>query len=107
MRMERRMIDQSTMKFLSEASGDNGTEWLTDNEARKDCARRNLMEFTSQLIASAGLVDPRIAKANIDPRKCLARAPISRGVGVDRHASSPIEKRCCNLLHADFTRLFV
>jgi len=75
------MIDQSTMKLLSEASSERGAEWLTDNKARINCARRNLMEFTSQLIASARLVDPRIAKANYDPRKCLARAPILKGIG--------------------------
>ncbi|WP_313293012.1 DUF2461 family protein [Rhizobium rhizoryzae] len=75
------MIDQSTMKFLSEASCHHGDEWLSDNKAQRDCARRNLMEFTLQLIASVELVDPRVANANIDPRKCLARAPISKGVG--------------------------
>jgi uncharacterized protein (DUF2461 family) len=75
------MIDQSTIKFLSEASSSQGAEWLTDNKAQMACAGRDLMEFTSQLIASAGLVDPRIAEANIDPRKCLARVPISKGIG--------------------------
>lgn len=75
------MIDQSTLKFLSEASYHHGDEWLRDNKAESDCARRNLVEFTLQLIASAGLVDPRIANANIDPRKCLARAPLSKGIG--------------------------
>jgi hypothetical protein len=76
-----KMIDQSTLRFLSEASSDHGAEWLADNKAQTDCARRNLMEFTSQLIASAGLIDPRIAEANSDPRKCLAKAPILRGIG--------------------------
>ena len=75
------MIDQSTLKFLSEASYHYGDEWLRDNKAESDCARRNLVEFTLQLIASAGLVDPRIANANIDPRKCLARAQLSKGIG--------------------------
>lgn len=70
------MIDQSTLKFMSDASSDHGAEWLADNKAQIDCARRNLTEFASQLTANAGLVDPRIAEANIDPRKCLARAPI-------------------------------
>ncbi|SFB62241.1 TIGR02453 family protein [Rhizobium sp. NFR07] len=76
------MIDQSTIKFLAEASRDNGAEWLSDNKAALKCARLNLIEFTSQLIASAGLVDPRIAEANSDPRKCLAKAPISKGAGL-------------------------
>ncbi len=75
------MIDQSTIKFLKEASGDHDAEWLTDNKAQLECARRNLMDFTTQLIASAGSLDPRIAEANSDPRKCLARVPISKGVG--------------------------
>lgn len=75
------MIDQSTMKFLSEASSDHGAEWLADNKAQMDCARRNLVEFTSQLVAGAGSVDPRIGITNIDPRKCLAKAPISKGIG--------------------------
>lgn len=70
------------MTFLSEASRDNGIEWLADNKTRIDCARRNLMEFTSQLIASAGLLDPRIMDANIDPRKCLAKPPILKGIGM-------------------------
>ncbi|TDK32147.1 DUF2461 family protein [Rhizobium deserti] len=74
------MIDQSTLKFLSEASSNQGAEWLTDNKAEIACARRNLMEFTSQLITRAGLVDPRIATANIDSRKCLARASVSKGI---------------------------
>ncbi|MGE7370424.1 DUF2461 family protein [Neorhizobium sp. NPDC001467] len=76
-----KMIDQSTLRFLSEASSNHGAEWLADNRAQTDCARRNLIEFTSQLIASAGLIDPRIGDANSDPRKCLAKAPISRGIG--------------------------
>ncbi len=76
------MIDQSTIKFLSEASGNLGVNWIADNKLQIDCARRNLLEFTSQLVARASLVDPRIAEANIDPRKCLARAPISSGIGM-------------------------
>lgn len=75
------MIDQSTIKFLSEASSDHGIEWLADNKAQIECARRNLWEFTSQLIASARLIDPRIAEANSDPRRCLAKAPIPMGIG--------------------------
>lgn len=75
------MIDQSTLTFLSEASSGYGAEWLADNKSRTGCARRDLLEFTSQLVASARLIDPRIAEANSDPRKCLAKAPISKGVG--------------------------
>ncbi|MBW6426229.1 DUF2461 domain-containing protein [Rhizobium sp. XQZ8] len=75
------MIDPSTIKFLSEASSNLGEEWLNDNKARIESARRNLIDFTSQLIASSEVVDPRIAVANIDPRKCLARAPIAKGTG--------------------------
>lgn len=75
------MIDQSTLNFLSEASCDQGAEWLSDNESRLKSARRDLMELTSQLIARAGLLDPRIMEANLDPRKCLARAPIAKGIG--------------------------
>jgi len=76
-----KMIDQSTLAFLSEASSDHGAEWLADNKSQADCARRNLVEFTSQLIASTGLIDPRIAEASSDPRKCLAKAPILKGIG--------------------------
>lgn len=76
-----KMIDQSTMKFLSEASSDRGPDWLADNKAQSDCARRNLIEFTLQLIASAARFDPRILEMNTDPRKCLSRAPISKGIG--------------------------
>lgn len=75
------MIDQSTLKFLAEASQDNGADWIADNRAQLDRARLDLIEFTSQLIASAGFVDPRIAEANSDPRKCLAKTPILNGVG--------------------------
>ena len=78
----RKMIGPLTMKFLSEAAGEYGAEWLADNKAQSDRARRNLVEFTWQLIASAGLIDPRIPEANSDPRKCLARAPISKGIGL-------------------------
>lgn len=75
------MIDPSTMKFLSEASSHHGAEWLADNKAESDCARRDLIEFTSQLFGSARMIDARIVEANPDPRKCLARAPISKGIG--------------------------
>ncbi|MEV4607205.1 DUF2461 family protein [Neorhizobium sp. LMR1-1-1.1] len=75
------MIDQSTINFLSQASSDHDADWLTDNKACIEYARRNLMEFTSELIASAGSIDPRIAEANPEPRKCLARVPIAKGVG--------------------------
>ncbi|WJH38598.1 DUF2461 domain-containing protein (plasmid) [Aliirhizobium terrae] len=75
------MIDQSTIEFLSTASGDHDAEWLTDNKVQFDCARCDLTEFTLKLIADAGSIDPRIAEANPDPRKCLARVLISKGVG--------------------------
>ncbi len=75
------MIDQSTIKFLAEASRNGDAQWLADNKATLDRARLNLIEFTSQLIANARLVDPRIAESNSHPRKCLANAPIAKGVG--------------------------
>lgn len=75
------MIDETTLEFLSEASRTRSGEWLSDSKIRLDLARRNLIEFTSMLITRAGLVDPRVAQVNSDPRKCLAKAPISEGVG--------------------------
>lgn len=75
------MIDQPTLELLSEASRNRSAEWLGDNKTRLELARRNLIEFTWELVASAGLVDPRVAQANTDPRKCLARAPILNGIG--------------------------
>jgi hypothetical protein len=73
------MIKQSTFDFLKEASSNHGAEWLDDNRARLDCARRDLIEFTVALVTSAGLIDKRVDEANRDPRKCLSTASISKG----------------------------
>lgn len=73
------MIDQSTLKFLSEASVDSSAEWLSDNSIRHKIARQNLAEFASALFVDAARMDPRIAEANRDARKCLATAQISKG----------------------------
>lgn len=75
------MIDQATLEFLIEASENQSAEWLGDNRAGLDLARRNLIEFISKLVTSAALVDPRVAQANADPRNCLARVPILNGIG--------------------------
>jgi hypothetical protein len=79
--MEHMMIDQPTLEFLSEASRNRSAEWLADNKTCHDLTRRNLIEFAWELVASAGLVDPRVAQANGDPPKCLARSPILNGIG--------------------------
>jgi len=78
--MEHMMIDQPTLEFLSEASINRSAEWLGDNKTRLDPARRNLIEFRWELVASAGLV-ARLGQANADPRKCLTRAPILNRIG--------------------------
>jgi uncharacterized protein (DUF2461 family) len=73
------MISQSTCDFLEEASSNHGAEWLDDNRARLDCARRDLIEVTLALVTSTGLIDKRVDEANRDPRKCLSTASISKG----------------------------
>lgn len=74
------MIDQQTLQFLSEASAEGEAEWLADNRIRLKLARQNLSEFASALFLGAVRLDPRIAEANRDARKCLATAQISKGV---------------------------
>jgi uncharacterized protein (TIGR02453 family) len=76
------MIDEATLVYLSEASRNDSEEWLSDNKTRRNSAQCDLIEFTSKLCAQAALIDPRIAQANVDFRKCLARAPISKGAGL-------------------------
>jgi uncharacterized protein (TIGR02453 family) len=76
------MIDAATLSYLSEAARNESDEWSNDNKARLDSARVNLIEFTSKLCAQAASIDPRIAQTNPDFRKCLARAPISKGSGL-------------------------
>jgi len=73
------MINRSTFEFLEEASSNHGAEWLDDNRARLDCARRDLIEFTLALANSTGSIDKRVDEANRDPRKCLSAASISKG----------------------------
>jgi len=61
------MINRSTFEFLEEASSNHGAEWLDDNRARLDCARRDLIEFTLALANSTGSIDKRVDEANRDP----------------------------------------
>lgn len=75
------MIDEAPLVYLSEASRNESEEWLRDNKTRMHNARVDLIEFTSKLCARAASIDPRIAQANADFRKCLAKAPISNGAG--------------------------
>jgi uncharacterized protein (DUF2461 family) len=75
------MIDEATLAYLSEASRNESEEWVSDNKSRQNSARYDLIEFTSKLCARTALIDPRIADANTDFRKCLAKATISKGTG--------------------------
>lgn len=76
------LISQETVLFLSDASSNGSDEWLYDNKARLNVARLDLVEFTSKLFTSASSVDGRLTASNADPRKCLAKAPIAKGVGM-------------------------
>jgi uncharacterized protein (TIGR02453 family) len=76
------MIDEATLIYLSEASRNESEEWLSDNRTSMDSARVDLIEFTAKLCARAASIDPRIAQANPDFRKCLAKAPLSKGAGL-------------------------
>jgi uncharacterized protein (DUF2461 family) len=75
------MIDEATLAYLREASRNDSKEWLSDNKTRLSSARNDLVEFTRKLCAEAAVIDPRIAQANVDFRKCLAKATIPRGAG--------------------------
>jgi uncharacterized protein (TIGR02453 family) len=75
------MIDEATLVYLSEASRNESEDWLSDNATRLKSARYDLIEFTWKLCAQAALIDPRVTQANVDFRKCLAKATISRGAG--------------------------
>jgi uncharacterized protein (TIGR02453 family) len=75
------MIDEATLVYLSEASRNESAEWVSDNKSRQNSARFDLIEFTSKLCARGALIDPRIADANTDFRKCLEKTPISKGAG--------------------------
>lgn len=72
------MIDNATLKYLSDASGNESDQWVKDNRHRLKLAHKDLLQSTSSLISEGGVIDPRIIQNNPDPRRCLAKARMSR-----------------------------
>jgi uncharacterized protein (DUF2461 family) len=73
------MIDNATLQYLSDASANESDEWVKDNRHHLQLAHGDLLQLTCSLISEGGVIDPRIIQNNPDPRRCLAKAQISKG----------------------------
>jgi uncharacterized protein (TIGR02453 family) len=67
------MIQSTTIKFLDELKKNNNKEWFDKNKKVYQNAKNDFIEFTQNLILGVSSFDDNIAKANLDPKKCITR----------------------------------
>lgn len=67
------MVDKKTLTFLKNLKSNNSKEWLDENRSDYDFAKENLLNTTQKLINAVSEFDVGIAKANLDPKRCITR----------------------------------
>lgn len=67
------MIKQSSLNFLTQLKENNSKEWFEQNRGLYEEYRRDILQFTEELLRQLSAVDPAISLANLDPKKCLTR----------------------------------
>lgn len=67
------MIDKKTLGFLKQLSVNNSKEWLDENRSYYDFAKDDILNMTQMLINSVSEFDLGIAKADLNPKKCITR----------------------------------
>ena len=67
------MLDKKTLRFLKQLSSNNSKEWLDENRSAYIFAKDNILNMTRNLINSVSEFDLGVAKADLDPKKCITR----------------------------------
>lgn len=67
------MIDKKTLGFLKKLSSHNSKEWLDENRSDYNFAKDDILNMTQTLINSVSEFDLGIAKADLNPKKCITR----------------------------------
>uniref|UniRef100_UPI004047CDFF DUF2461 domain-containing protein n=1 Tax=Polaribacter sp. TaxID=1920175 RepID=UPI004047CDFF len=67
------MIDKKTLKFLKQLSSNNSKEWLDENRSDYNFAKDDVLNMTQTLINMVAEFDLGIAKADLNPKKCITR----------------------------------
>ena len=65
------MIDKKTLEFLKKLKSHNSKEWLDENKSVYHFAKNDILSMTQTLIDSVSEFDDGIAKADLDPKKCI------------------------------------
>lgn len=67
------MINKETLKFLKDLKINNSKEWLDENRANYDFAKKDVLTLTGQLITAVAGFDETILNANLQPKNCISR----------------------------------
>ena len=67
------MIKQTSLNFLTDLKNNNSREWFEQNKVLYQAYKDDIIEFTEKLLAELSKIDPSIANANLEPKKCLTR----------------------------------
>jgi uncharacterized protein (TIGR02453 family) len=67
------MIKQTSLNFLTELKNNNSREWFEQNKVIYQTYKDDIIQFTEKLLSELSTIDPSIANANLEPKKCLTR----------------------------------
>jgi uncharacterized protein (TIGR02453 family) len=65
------MIKQQVLDFLKDLKENNNKEWFETHRKAYENAKKNIIDFTAELIKNYALIDPTIA--HLQPKDCLFR----------------------------------
>ena len=65
------MLQESTLHFLQDLKANNCRAWMDEHRPAYGAAKADFVELVSQVLAGLTKLDPEIARARLDPRKCL------------------------------------
>ena len=67
------MIKQTSLNFLTELKNNNTREWFEQNKVSYQAYKDDIIQFTEKLLLELSKTDLSIAKAYLEPKKCLTR----------------------------------
>lgn len=67
------MIQKRTFTFLKDIKNNNSKDWLDEHRANYNFAKNDILKLTAELIKEASSYDNSIARAGLEPKKCITR----------------------------------
>jgi uncharacterized protein (TIGR02453 family) len=92
------MISKSTFKFLKDLKANNNKPWFDANRTAYDAARSEYFELVAQVINALEKIDPKIAAAQLEAKKCVSR--INRDIRFSKD-KSPYKTNFGAMLNCD------